>query len=85
MRASSPGNEGTIQSVSYSQWNGDPAPKGYQPGAEDPRAGDTFQLQHSGAHLLYTTWFGEVSSLNNNNRYCCDAFALGAGWTQCGA
>lgn len=77
--------KGTIQSVGYSQWNGDPAPTGYQPTAEDPRAGDTFQLQHSGAHLLYTTWFGEVSSLNNNNRYWCDAYALSAGWSQCGA
>ncbi len=77
--------KGTIQSVSYSQWNGDPAPRGYQPNAEDQRTGDTFQLQHSGAHLLYTTWFGEVSALNNTNRSWCDPSALSAGWRPCGA
>ncbi len=62
-----------------------PAPRGYQPNAEDPRTGDTFQLQHSGTHLLYTTWFGEVSALNNTNRSWCDPSALSAGWRQCGA
>jgi hypothetical protein len=77
--------KGTIQSVSYSQWSGDPAPTGFQPDSADLRAGDTFQLQHSGVHLLYTTWFGEQSSLNNNNRYWCDSSALKAGWKQCGA
>ncbi len=75
----------TIQSVSYIQWNGDPAPTGFQP-ASDPRAGDTFQLQHSGVHLLYTTWFGErLRSLNTSNRYWCDSYAVKAGWKQCGA
>ncbi len=78
--------KGTIQSVSYSQWNGDPAPTGFQPNAADPRAGDTFQFQHSGAHLLYTTWFGaRLSYLNNSNRHWCDSSALKAGWKQCGA
>ena len=76
---------GTIQSVSYTLWSGSPAPAGYQPSTDDPKAGDTFQLQHSGAHLLYTTWFGTMSSLNDGNRYWCDAFALSAGWSQCGA
>ncbi len=77
---------GTIQSVSYTQWNGDPAPTGFQPDSADPRAGNMFQLQHSGIHLLYTTWFGEQSSsLNNSNRYWCDSYALKAGWKQCGA
>lgn len=76
---------GTIQSVSYSQWNGDPAPTGYQPSADDPQAGETFQLQHSGTHLLYTTWLGQASALNTNNRYWCDAYAVSAGWSQCGA
>ncbi|MBA2288272.1 MAG: hypothetical protein H0W02_22585 [Ktedonobacteraceae bacterium] len=77
--------KGTIQSVSYSQWNGGPAPTGFHPDSADPRAGDTFQLQHSGVHLLYTTWFGAKVSLNNNNRYWCDAYALKSGWKQCGA
>jgi hypothetical protein len=77
--------KGTIQSVSYSQWNGQPAPAGYQPNAADPRAADTFQLQHSGTHLLYTTWFGHLNTLNNNNRYWCDSYALKAGFPQCGA
>ncbi len=78
--------KGTIQSVSYSQWDGGPAPTGFQPDSADPRAGDTFQLQHSGAHLLYTTWFGErLSYLNNSNRYWCDSYASKAGWKQCGA
>lgn len=76
---------GAIQSVSYSQWNGGPAPTGYQPSVDDPRAGESFQLQHSGTHLLYTTWVGAASSLNSNNRYWCDSYALGAGWQQCGA
>lgn len=77
--------KGTIQSVSYTQWNGNPAPTGFQPDAADPRAGDTFQLQHSGIHLLYTTWLGRVSALNNGNRYWCDSYAAKAGWKQCGA
>jgi hypothetical protein len=78
--------KGTIQSVSYSQWSGGPAPTGFQPDAADPRTKDTFQLQHSGTHLLYTTWFGErLSSLNNSNRYWCDSYASKAGWKQCGA
>lgn len=77
--------KGIIQSVSYSQWNGNPAPTGFRPDAADPRAGDTFQLQHSGAHLLYTTWFGNRSQLNSGNRYWCDAYAVKSGWKQCGA
>jgi len=76
---------GTILSITYSQWNGSPTPAGFQPNVADPRAGDTFQLQHSGVHLLYTTWFGRLSALNNNNRYWCDSYALKAGWKQCGA
>ena len=77
---------GTIQSVSYTLWIGSPAPAGYQPSADDPKAGEAFQLQHSGAHLLYTTWLGAQSSLNNDgNRYWCDTYALNAGWQQCGA
>jgi hypothetical protein len=75
---------GTIQSVSYSSNNG-PAPSSYQPAASDPHAGDSFMLQHSGTHLLYTTWLGKRSDLNSNNRYWCDAYALQAGYQQCGA
>jgi hypothetical protein len=77
--------KGTIQSINYTLWSGDPAPADFQPSAEDPKVGDTFQLQHSGAHLLYATWFGEISSLNAGNRYWCDSYALSAGWSQCGA
>ena len=77
--------KGTILSITYSQWNGDPTPAGFQPNVADPRAGDTFQLQHSWVHLLYTTWFGRLSALNNNNRYWCDSYALKAGWKECGA
>jgi len=77
--------KGTIHSISYIQWNGGPAPTRFQPDTADPRAGDTFQLQHNGAHLLYTTWFGRLSYLNNNNRYWCASYALKAGWKQCGA
>ena len=77
--------KGTILSVNYSQWSGGSAPTGFQAAPTDPQAGDTFQLQHSGAHLLYTTWFGAKSSLNSNNRYWCDAYALKSGWQQCGA
>jgi hypothetical protein len=75
----------TIQSVSYIQWNGNPAPTGFQP-TTDPRAGDTFQLQHSGVHLLYTTWFGaRLSFLNTSNRYWCDSYALTTPGNPCGA
>jgi hypothetical protein len=77
--------KGTIHSTSYTQWSGTPAPTGFQPNATDPQVGDSFQLQHSAAHLLYTTWFGRLSYLNNNNRYWCDSYALKAGWKQCGA
>lgn len=78
--------KGSIQLVSYSQWNGGPAPAGFRPDAADPRAGDTFQLQHSATHLLYTTWFGaRLQHLNSGNRYWCDSYAEKAGWKQCGA
>lgn len=77
--------QGTIQTVSYTQWNGNAAPTGFQPDPADLQAGDTFQLQRNGLHLLYTTWFGRVSALNNGNRYWCDSYALKAGWKQCGA
>ena len=78
--------KGTIQSVNYSQANGTPVPAGYQPdSADDPQAGYTFQLQRSGAHLLYTTWFGQGSSLNNNNRYWCGSGASQAELAKCGA
>lgn len=77
--------KGTIHTISYSQWNGSPTPTGFRPDIADLRAGDAFQLQHNGAHLLYTTWSGKLSYLNNNNRYWCDSYALNAGWKQCGA
>lgn len=78
--------KGTIQSVNYSQANGTSAPAGYQPDyAESPQAGDTFQLQHRGAHLLYTTWFGQGSFLNTNNRYWCGSGASQAEREKCGA
>jgi uncharacterized protein (DUF2147 family) len=78
--------KGTIQSVNYSQANGASAPAGYQPDyADNPQAGDTFQLQHSGVHLLYTTWFGQRSFLNNNNRYWCGSGASQAEREKCGA
>jgi len=78
--------QGTIQSVWYTQWSGEPAPAGFQSNPEDPQAGDTFKLQHKGAHLLFTTWFGRLSHLNGYNRYWCDAYAAShPGWQQCGA
>jgi hypothetical protein len=78
--------KGTIQSVTYSKWDGSPAPNGFQGDPADPQAGDTFQLQDTMAHLLYTTWLGNASSsLNSGNRYWCDSYALKAGWQQCGA
>jgi hypothetical protein len=77
--------KGIVLSVTYTQWDGSAAPSNYQPTASDPKVGDTFQLQHSGAHLLYTTWFGAKSSLNSGNRYWCDAYAVKAAWSQCGA
>jgi len=78
--------KGTTQSVWYTQWSGQPAPTGFQSSPDDQKAGDTFELQHHGAHLLYTTWFGaRQSSLNSGNRYWCDAYASHAGWHQCGA
>ena len=78
--------KGMIQSAWYTQWNGKPVPAGFQSNPEDEQAGDTFELQHKGAHLLYTTWFGDrQSSLNAGNRYWCDTYASQAGWQQCGA
>lgn len=76
---------GTIQSISYSQWNGSAVPTGFQPDTADLQTGNSFQIQHNGTHLLYTTWSGKLSYLNNNNRYWCDSYALNAGWKQCGA
>src|SRR5215472_10045459 len=68
--------KGTIQSAWYSQWDGTPVPTGFQSDPENPQAGDTFELHHDGAHLLYTTWFGaRQSSLNAGNRYWCDSYA----------
>jgi len=78
--------KGTIQSVWYTQWGGEPVPTGFQSDPGDQKAGDTFELQHNGAHLLYTTWFGDRQShLNSGNRYWCDSYASHAGWHQCGA
>ena len=78
--------KGTIQSVWYTQWSGEPVPAGFQSDPEDEQAGDTFELQHDGAHLLYTTWFGDRPSyLNAGNRYWCDSYASQTGWQQCGA
>ncbi len=78
--------KGTIQSAWYSQWDGQPVPAGFQSNPEDAHAGDTFELHHDGAHLLYMTWFGaRQSSLNRGNRYWCDAYASQTGWQQCGA
>ena len=75
-----------IQSAWYTQWDGTPVPAGFQSDPADEQAGDAFELQHEGAHLLYTTWFGaRQSSLNAGNRYWCDAYASHAGWQQCGA
>jgi hypothetical protein len=77
--------KGTIQSVWYTQGNGEPAPAGFQSDPEDPQAGDTFELQHHGAHLLYTTWLGRLSNLNSYNRYWCDASTSSADRPLCGA
>lgn len=78
--------KGTIQSVWYTQWSGEPVPAGFQSDPGDQKASDTFELQHNGAHLLYTTWFGDRQShLNAGNRYWCDSYASHAGWQQCGA
>jgi hypothetical protein len=78
--------KGTVQSVWYTQWSGEPVPAGFQSNPDDEQAGDTFELQHQGAHLLYTTWFGSrMNALNAGNRYWCDAYASHAGWQQCGA
>lgn len=78
--------KGTIQSVWYTQWNGEPVPTGFQSDPDEQQAGDTFELQHDGAHLLHTTWFGNrLSYLNNGNPYWCDSYAANAGWDQCGA
>ena len=78
--------KGTVQSVWYTQWNGKPAPAGFQSDPENLRAGDTFELQHQRAHLLYTTWLGRLSTLNsNNNRYWCDSSTSPADRPLCGA
>ncbi len=77
--------KGTIQSVWYTQWDGEPVPAGFQSNPEDPQAGDTFELQHHGAHLLYTTWLGRLSNLNSYNRYWCDSSTSPADRPLCGA
>jgi len=77
--------KGTFQSIWYAQGNGEPAPAGFQSDPEDPQAGDTFELQHHGAHLLYTTWFGRLSNLNSYNRYWCDSSTSPADRPLCGA
>lgn len=79
--------KGTFGPISIKQWNGGPAPSGFQLDTAEPLAGDTFQFQHNGTHLLYTTWFGKrLNYLNTEgNRYWCDAYALKTGWKQCGA
>jgi len=77
--------KGTIQSVWYTQWSGEPVPAGFQSDPENPQAGDTFELQHVKTHLLYTTWLGRLSYLSGGNRYWCDLYALHHGWQQCGA
>jgi len=44
--------KGMIQSVWYTQWDGKPVPAGFQSDPGDQKAGDTFELQHHGTHLL---------------------------------
>ena len=78
--------KGTIQSIWYSQPNGKPAPAGFQSDPGDVQAGDTFELQHHGAHLLYTTWFGARQGYyNSGNRYWCDMYTPPADRPLCGA
>jgi hypothetical protein len=77
--------KGTFQSVWYTQWGGEPAPAGFQSDPENPQAGDTFELHHNGAHLLYTTWLGRLSTLNRYNRYWCDSSTSPADRPLCGA
>lgn len=77
--------KGTIQSVWYTQWNGEPAPAGFQSDPENPQASDTFELQHREAHLLYTTWFGRLSKFNSYNQYWCDSSTSPADRPLCGA
>ncbi len=77
--------KGMIQSVWYTQQDGKPAPAGFQSDPGDLHAGDTFKLQHHGAHLLYTTWFGARQNFNSYNRYWCDMFTSPADRSLCGA
>ncbi len=77
--------KGTFQSVWYTQWSGAPVPAGFHSDPENPQAGDTFELQHHRAHLLYTTWLGRLSTLNSNNRYWCDSSTSPADRPLCGA
>ena len=78
--------KGTIQSVWYTQWSGAPVPAGFHPDPENEQVGDTFVLQHHGAHLLYTTWVDDrQTSPTAGNWYWCDTYASSHGWQQCGA
>jgi len=77
--------KGTFQSVWYTQWSGAPVPAGFRPDPEDPQVGNTFELKHVKAHLLYTTWLGRLSTLNSGNRYWCDSSTSPADQQQCGA
>jgi uncharacterized protein (DUF2147 family) len=78
--------KGTIQSVDYTQANGNPPPSGFQPDtADDPQMGYTFQLQRNDVHLLYITWLGSANSLNSGNRYWCGTGASQTDMAKCGA
>jgi hypothetical protein len=77
--------KGAFQSVWYTQWSGAPVPTGFHPDPEDPQVGDTFELKHVKAHLLYTTWLGRLSTFNSGNRYWCDSSTSPADRQQCGA
>ena len=75
---------GAFGAVTYLQADSTPAPPGFDPGSDAPKAGDSFTLRHVKADLLITTWLNrpDLASPGASNPYWCGS---GYSGTECGA
>ncbi len=75
---------GKFATVTYLQADSTPAPPGFDPGSDAPKAGDLFTLRHVTSDLLITTWLNrpDLASPGASNPYWCGSAYSG---TECGA
>jgi hypothetical protein len=75
---------GTVAAVHYVQNDGTPAPSGFDPGSDAPRAGDRFTLRHVHSDLLIAAWLNrpDLTGADAGNPYWCGSTYSGP---ECGA